>query len=513
MTLSSDERMSLRGGSLETSLLPEVEYQGLGRVAIANPGDKEDDEHFNPKASAPVLVMGFQGVIPSTADYDGFVASVDRLLGRQDRTDYDVCADIFEVAHDGTVKDQPPVESVTGRIYHGSITTPNPIIDAVRKYLNTDPNVAIQQISLFVRYPKEQAPRSPKPRSNDRGVVAFVDLDSSRIAYMKTPANLNDQYKPNQYGSLFSKAIRFLQNEPVDGNLKFDITNLDNSVTIKIDGHSFGWLHPPPALWDQLGKYTGSQKNPDSYQYPVVTIKTTSEKAEDYAPVLVTGFHSQTLGLHPVKHSISRMHFLGASVARETDAVQILWDVALESNPDLAGFKDFEGVDIWAPGWHISDPSSKTSHKIMEINNPRSHVARRGWRDFRTAFTAKHPIVTTPSTSLLVRPNFSSYRLHASDKVFAVDIMKMTLSQLMQYARTNLFPGLVSLGKKCLYMRQTTWNRASVTAVIREESTEDEWAWFVNHIVEPDITVSLESWDNQWGKYKISLRGFNWVLN
>ncbi|RYP82588.1 hypothetical protein DL770_005553 [Monosporascus sp. CRB-9-2] len=523
---STGEAMSLRGGSLETLPRPRDRRSlGLTRGAFdydpygSGQHSENEDDYDAPErqlkleaqqALVPAdassetenfTVLGYQGAVLSPRDYRCFVAAVDMLLGMKWQLDYDIYAGFFELHSDGSPKVPTAVEWVKGKVYHEEQKILSPIYDALKKYINMEPGVKIgrqaPQYAVFVHYAKEDHPSAPEPADDERGyVVNLVEGSTGNTAYMRLPGNVNAHHKPNQYSGAYAEAIRVLFPEPPKSNWTYEIqSGVTGALT---PGHSFGWLDPPPAVWERFS----------NFDKPRAIELTTTDRHTKNIPILVSGFHTYGKEYSKLENAIVED---GVQVhkndSEDRENLTKVWEAVLESNPALRDCKDLEGLDVWIPGEQFLAPDVQPG-RISRLQHPFSQIALDGWRAIVQGYDARHHHAGPDSLSIVARPVFKEYRLHPqpaarNEQWFDIDINKLTLAQFREFVQGKIFSRWKENPELCLYVVPGTWQRTQVTAAIRPETTEEEWTWIVRHIAEPDIIISLQSfWGNGWKNFE-----------
>ncbi|RYO80687.1 hypothetical protein DL766_008814 [Monosporascus sp. MC13-8B] len=523
---STGEAMSLRGGSLET--LPGLrgrqslgltrrafDYDPYGSVQHSEDEDDDDTPERQLKLEAQqalvtadassetdnFTVLGYQGAVLSPRDYRCFVAAVDLLLGMRWQLDYDIYAGFFELHSDGSPKGPTAVEWVKGKVYHEEQKSLSPIHSALKKYINMDPGVTVVQqtprYAVFVHYAKEDHPSAPEPVDDERGyVVNVVEGSTGNTAYMRLPGNVNSRHKPNQYSGAYADAIKVLFPEPPKVNWTYEIQS--RVIGAMTPGHSFGWLDPPPAVWERFSNFDKPR---------AIELKTTDRYIKN-VPILVSGFHSYGKEYSKLENAIAED---GVEVhkndSEDRKNLTKVWEAVQESNPALGDYKDLEGLDVWIPGEQFLAPDVKPG-RISKLQHPFSQIALDGWRTIVHGYDARHHHAGSDNLSIVARPVFKEYRLRPrpaahNGQWFDIDINKLTLAQFREFVQEKVFSRWKEDPELCLYMMPGTWQRTQVTAAIRPETTEEEWTWIVRHITEPDIVISLQSsWENGWKNFQ-----------
>ncbi|RYP13819.1 hypothetical protein DL765_006691 [Monosporascus sp. GIB2] len=523
---STGEAMSLRGGSLETLPGPrDRQSLGLTRRAFdydpygsGQHSENEDDDDAPERqlkleaqqalvtagASSEIdnfTVLGYQGAVLSPRDYRCFVTAVDLLLGMRWQLDYDIYAGFFELHSDGSPKGPSAVEWVKGKVYHEEQKSLSPIYSALKKYINMEPGVKVEQqaprYAVFVHYAKEDHPSAPEPVDDERGyVVNIVEGSTGNTAYMRLPGNMNSRHKPNQYSGAYAGAIKVLFPEPPKVNWTYEIkSRVTGALT---PGHSFGWLDPPPAVWESFSKF----------DKPRAIELTTTDRYTKNVPILVSGFHTYGKEHSKLENAIAED---GVQVhkndSEDRENLTKVWEAVQESNPALRDYKDLEGLDVWIPGEQFLAPDVKPG-RISKLQHPLSQLALDGWRTIVHSYDARHHHAGSDNLSIVARPVFKEYKLRPQPATrnghwFDIDINKLTLAQFREFVQEKVFSRWKEDPELCLYMVPGTWRRTQVTAAIRPETTEEEWTWIVRHITEPDIVISLQSsWKNGWKKFQ-----------
>ncbi|RYP84408.1 hypothetical protein DL769_001197 [Monosporascus sp. CRB-8-3] len=519
---STGEALSLRGGSLETFPRPrgrrplgstrgpfDYDPYGSGQHSEDEDDDEAPERQLKLEAQQALVtadassetdnftVLGYQGAVSSPRDYRSFVAAVDLLLGMKWQLDYDIFAGFFELHSDGSPKGPTAVEWVKGNVYHEEQKSPSPIYDALKKYINMEPGVKVErqapQYAVFVHYTKEDHPSAPEPIDDERGyVVNLVEGNTGNTAYMRLPGNVNARHKPNQYSGAYAEAIKVLFPEPPKSNWTYEI---QLGVTrVLTPEHSFGWLDPPPAVWERFS----------NLDKPRAILLKTADRHTKNVPILVSGFHTYGKEYNKLENAIAE----GGVQVHKNDSedrknLTKVWEAVQESNPALRDYKDLEGLDVWIPGEQFLAPDVKPG-RISGLQHPFSQIALDGWRTIVHGYDARHHHAGSHNLSIVARPVFKEYRLHPQPAArngqwLDIDINKLTLAQFREFVQGKVFSRWKENPELCLYMVPGTWQRTQVTAVIRPETTEEEWTWIVRHITEPDIMISLQSfWENRW---------------
>ncbi|RYP52347.1 hypothetical protein DL768_002458 [Monosporascus sp. mg162] len=519
---STGEAMSLRGGSLETLPRPrdrrplgltrgafDHDPYGSGQHSEGEDDDDAPERQLKSEAQQALVtadassgvdnftVLGYQGAVLSPRDYRCFVAAVDLLLGMKWQLDYDIYAGFFELHSDGSPKGPSAVEWVKGKVYHEEQKSFSPIYSALKKYINMEPGVKAErqtpQYAVFVHYAKEDHPSAPEPVEDERGyVVNLVERSTGNTAYMRLPGNVNARHKPNQYSGAYAEAIKVLFPEPPKSNWAYEIqSRVTGALT---PGHSFGWLDPPPAVWERFS----------NFDKPRAIELTTTDRYTKNIPILVSGFHAYGREYNKLENAIAED---GVQVhkndSEDRKNLTKVWEAVQESNPALRDYKDLEGLDVWIPGEQFLAPDVRPG-RISKLQHPFSQIALDGWRTIVQGYDARHHHAGSDNLSIVTRPVFKAYRLHPQPAArngqwFDIDINKSTLAQFREFVQGKVFSRWKENPELCLYMVPSTWQRTQVTAAIRPETTEEEWTWIVRHITEPDIIISLQSsWENGW---------------
>ncbi|KAK7753077.1 hypothetical protein SLS62_005027 [Diatrype stigma] len=515
-SIPPSQMASLRGGSLESldsdSLSDEErsDEDYLGMVAVVETDNDEEVADVDTSRArtgyAPFIVCGYQGLRLCDNSYPGFVNAVDQLLSFSSASDYDITLHFFALGADGvSIKEEPPVESITGKISHGPFPPPGcPITAAIIKYFNNehDPSPPFQPFALFVHYPHEASPEVAEPSTSARDVLKLYDENTTEarqpVAYVRKPFGTDINCQAHQFWNGYRNAMSVLFQGSPYNHWTFSIRT--PGVLFNIDGSSYGRLDPPTEVWDQVVKYCSSQEASRSFQVPSVHLQKvfTNEFAEhhDEIPILVADFHNHTFGLQPRRNLILPAHFQDTS--KDAESLQLFFNAAYESNPYLKGYKELAGLDIWFPSEDIFIRNSRPTRI--------SSCSKQGpidWRKYAEVLVSKGAPMGPAGASFIVRPGFSAYRVHGpSGKHFEVDLNNIGLMTFVTSVTESLFPeqsrAAPGAKKKVLYLTQTTWKRKSLSAAIRPETSQEEWKWIVRHITEPDITVALEDWDNEW---------------
>lgn len=531
-SLPPSQLASLRGGSLESidslesdSLsdgeLSDEDYLGMAAVVESDDdeeaavvklgGEKAADVDVSQARTgqAPFIVAGYQGLRLCDNTYPGLVNAVDQLLSSSSADDYDIILHVFALEADGVrIKQEPPVESITGKIYHGPVPPLNcPITAAINRYHNPnhDPSLPLQPVALFFHYAGEDFPKLAEPPTYARDVLRLYDESTTEarqpVAYARTPYHTDLNFKASQFWNDYRNAMRVLFRQAPWNHRGFSVRT--GGTTVDINGHSYGRLDPPTEVWDQVVKYRSSQKDSESFEVPSVHLQNAFSdiftQHHNEIPILVAGFYDHKFGLQPRRNLISPGYFHDAS--KDAESLQLFFNAAYESNPHLKGYKEFTSLDVWLP----SDAIFARTTRPTSISSC-SQQGPKDWRKYAEALVPQWAPMGPPGASFIIRPVFSVYRVHGpSNKLLEVDLNNMSLLRFIKSVQKSLFPEQARADPNAkgsvLYLTQTTWKRASVSAVIRAETSKEEWGWIVRHITEPDITITLETWDNEWSKY------------
>ncbi|RYP05088.1 hypothetical protein DL764_004049 [Monosporascus ibericus] len=526
---STGEAMSLRGGSLETLPRPRdrrplglikraFDYDPYGSGQDSEDEDDDDGPEGQLKLEAQqtlvtadtssetdnLRILGYQGAALSPRDYRCFVVAVDLLLGMKWQLDYDIYAGFFELHSDGSPKGPTAVEWVKGKVYREEQKSLSPIYNALKKYINMETGTKVgrhaPQYAVFVHYAKEDHPSAPEPVDDERGyVVNLVEGSTGNTAYMRLPGNVNANHKPNQYSGTYAEAIKVLFPEPPKSNWTYEIQS--GATGALTPGHSFGWLDPPPAVWERFS----------NFDKPRAIALTTSDLYTKNVPILVSGFHTYGKEYNKLENSIAEDGVqIHKNDSEDRKNLTKVWEAVQESNPALRDYKDLEGLDVWIPGEQFLVPDVKPGRISKLQQHPFSQIALDGWRTIVQGYDARHHHAGSDNLSIVARPVFKEYRLRPqptarNEQWFNIDINNLTLAQFKEFVQGNIFSRWKENPELCLYMMPGTWQRTQVTAAIRPETTDEEWTWIVRHITEPDIIISLQpfcenGWkDFQWG--------------
>ena len=484
MASKRNEFMNLRGGSLETS-----------------PPYEDSVEELKAIQPQPLFwVMGFQGIYgcPSR-HYLEFAEAAARVLSFNYSCDFDVCVHFYDTDPSGTLK------VATMHTVQGTLSLKEPPAAACPIWAELQRRLGPHgttfdgyRFATFVHYKGEKHPVTPLPNEAESlSIIKLSDFTTGSSAYMRVPEVPNNYFKQHHYSSEYFEAMRVLfPDTPL-----LDYTwwiNSKSGQKLGIKGRSFGGLDPPPQLWDRV--VNDIEENDEAEEVVMTDVGFFARPiSTDSVPILVPGFYPQHQNLKVMGLRNLRMH----NSDEDERQLQIIREALWESNPALRNFPATTGMDVWIPGEWIMR-KDKRPFKIMG-NGLR---AVEDWRIAAHTFDIR-TYDATKKACIAARPLFESYQIWKADgwKSVTLDLNNTSRAEFVKAVAENLFQGEMSPqsmwssdDRKCLYIRQTTWGRTPITAVIGPNTTEEEWSWIVRHIVEPDITVSIQRWDIKWGK-------------
>lgn len=478
--------------SLPTQELPSMKLRGG-----AAPGrmDWEFAVSNVPRTSANrVRVWGYQGSVltkPSNSLWLSFIDAVDHLLGVKDPFDYRACVEIWNLSDV-----DKPVSRTRGMIYHGRLKSPenDPIYQLVQKWFS---DAALAKThNCFVYYDKEASPLFYQPPwTRARYIVRVWDEETENMSYMRVPTKLELTHKPNQYLTEYQRAMRVL----------FPDIPHQYSLFTKgaAEGLSYGLFDPPPAVWSQI-----VEEQAKNSQLPTLSFGKIPMPPNCVA-VWIPGFHSYdtkfwTIGSPQQQLFVSWDDLLPKPKGEDHRAgLSRLLDIVATANPSASSSERRIGLDLWIPGEKFLDINNKPGRVSITKNEISVHTLFT-WRHILLGFQAHRVHAQPQPMSIVARPVFKTYRFSLRGNVgkgFILDINRedATLAVFKASVRTLLYPEYTGdRADQVLHLVQSTWGKNQVEFAIRSEMTEEDWELIVRRITEPDITVSLENWTNDW---------------
>ncbi|XDG08194.1 hypothetical protein ABKA04_007809 [Annulohypoxylon sp. FPYF3050] len=474
--------MGLRGGAEPTSRVWEI----------------EDDETAPPPQRQQIRIFGYQGTVldnPSKSLYPAFVEAVDQLLGRGrtgKKTNYGICMEIWDLTNDA---DPLRVEKTVGMVNHGSgQPSGNDTIYAtlLRFFVY---NTTGKQYSCFVHFDKEQPPSASQPYGkDDRYLVRVWDAGKQALAYMKVPEVLQSTHKPNQFSSEYLRAMRVLFPEIPHGYIQF------------VEGGpiTYGLFDPPPEIWDQVINEKSQNDVLPLLQFNMLPIP------DNQVAVWVPGVYAYDNQFSP--HSGTRgkisgmihrdyLKLTGTDVDRR--AIQFILDTVEAGNEMATKTPNFSGLEIWLPGDRFFEPQSIPQRVACDHTGISVHGLL-DWRDALSGFwLIRNESDAIIKTNMVVRPVYREYSFRAknSQNRFSTSTLidDYSLDEFKEAVRANLHPTYsATQTNQVLHLSQTTWGVNKTDFVIRSDTDEYGWKWIVRRLTEPDITVALEYWTNDW---------------
>lgn len=478
--------MGLRGGAEPTSRVWEI----------------EDDETAPPPQRQQIRIFGYQGTIldnPSKSLYPAFVEAVDQLLGRgrtEKKSNYGICMEIWDLTNEANPL---RVEKTAGMVNHGSgQPSGNDTIYAtlLRFFVY---NTTGKQYSSFVHFDKEQPPSAPHPYGNDdRYLVRVWDDGKKALAYMKVPEVLQSTHKPNQFSSEYLRAMRVLFPEIPHGYIQF---TEGGPIT-------YGLFDPPPEIWDQVINEKSQNGVLPLLQFHMLAIP------DNQVAVWVPGVYTYDNQFSPhsgTRGNISGMihrdylKLTGTDVDRR--GIQFILDTVEAGNELATKTPNFSGLEIWLPGDRFFEPQSIPQRVTCDHTGISVHGLL-DWRDALSGFwLIRNESDAITKTNMVVRPVYREYSFHAknSQNRFSTPTLidDYSLDEFKEAVRANLYPTYsATQTNQVLHLSQTTWGVNKTDFVIRSDTDEYGWKWIVRRLTEPDITVALEYWTNDWCKYQ-----------
>lgn len=499
-SLPPDTLLSLRGGTLESDLSSEEDH--LAMATLVNPEDwmkldggedtQSDEPHF--------LVLGFQGAVTCNADYLDFVRAVDRVLSFRHTYDYQISIHAYEVQPSGDIENKAPLMSATGTIFHGvAPPSTDPILKVLTTYYNQFAESAYQPAAMFVHYKGETAPSSPEPLLTDKSVVWLhdaTDVTVMNMMYMRVPENLSQHFKPNQFVNGYTNAVKNIFPRTPSRGFEYVVARSDGGGFKRMPGSSYGLLEPPRSVWNEVIQNRYKQRSSKDYISPSIYLNPILDILDESVTVLVADCYNDFSQIQPKDIT---------DVNKDQATINTIRGAVNDSNSGLRDLKPaLSAVDVWFPSAMILDPKVPP-FKIRDILTPSSQTST-DWRNAAHSIQNKFKTGLPSGPSLIVRPVFKTYTLHANGNTWTVDINQLPLLDFLNHAVQNMFPkelvSVAGLRTRCLHLTQTTWNRDTSSFVVRFETSQEEWSWIVRHITEPDITVTVQdTWDNEWSKY------------
>ncbi|KAI1407181.1 hypothetical protein F5Y13DRAFT_206607 [Hypoxylon sp. FL1857] len=492
-----------------STYLPRVRYkQELPSMKLrggAQPADVgwefEVDKDVAYRASGRrVRVWGYQGSVltkPSSSLYLSFVDAVDLLLGVAQQLDYTICVEIW-----GVNDLDHPISRTNGMIYHGRIKSPenDPIFNLLQKWF--DDAESAENHNCFVYFDKETPPPFFQPPWKlDRYIVRVWNEVSQNMTYMKAPQTLDLTYKPNQYLGEYLRAMQVLFPDAPHRYLQFTIE--------EEGGLSYGLFDPPSLVWDQVVR-----DQAENGELPTISISEIPLPTNCVA-VWIPGCHTYSTEFWSQEPSKSESVFLlwrdlkpqgGLTSPDGFDyrpGLSKLLDLATAANPSASSSRRRVGLDVWIPGERYLNINHRPS-RLNITNNEIDDQTLADWRLILHGFLGPRIHTETKPLSIVVRPVFDDYRFQArgaTRRQFTMDIngVDATLEAFKALVKSTLYTEYSGNQKdQVLHLVQSTWKANLVEFAIRIDTSEEEWQAIVRRITEPEITISLEHWTNEW---------------
>ncbi|KAI2622342.1 hypothetical protein GGR54DRAFT_638680 [Hypoxylon sp. NC1633] len=431
--------------------------------------------------SKAVWICGYQGRLQTHLRYEDFVATVDQLLGALHNYNYSICFEIWDTSTGQT----EVVDSVTGVVYHGDFVPrpDDPLVSLVQRwFLQTEET---DRYVGFVHFDKEEHPPAYAPYSGDRHIVRLWDNDG-KMAYMRVPENLQSSHKPNQFAEEYSRVMYVLYP-------KLAHQFLDFSDLTQEKGLAYGYHNPPPGVWDEI--VAQADRDP-------MLLFTEISIPINYVPVLVPGFYNYSVNFEASKTTgkLSKEDLIHDKTDNDRDGLsRFLYAVGV-AGPSKTSTRVRVGLDVWFPGEDFLDVTNGPT-RVSVLGDDNTPQTILDWRLLVHNYTYRRHDAEERPTSIVARPVWDDYEIHVkghADRHFILNVGKVTLNQFMVAVKQNLYAGYEVQNDDVLHIAQSTWRANRVDFVVKRDTTEAEWAWMVRHITEPNLEVSIESWNSDW---------------
>ncbi|KAI1089222.1 hypothetical protein F5B19DRAFT_468386 [Rostrohypoxylon terebratum] len=473
--------MGLRGGADPTSRVWEID---------------DDDEPAPDPQRQEIRVFGYQGSVladPNKNLYPAFVEAVDLLLARTDRANYRICLEIWDHT---SYDDVSRVETTADTVDHGSgQQAGNDTLHAtlLRYFVN---DTSGRRYGCFVYFDREEPPSVSLPSYlHERYLVRVWDAGNQALAYMKVPRIIQPTHKPNQFYSEYVHAMRVIFSKIPHSYLQF---TTGGQIT-------YGLFDPPPEVWNQV-----MNEQSQNGALPVLQF-TVTRVPDNQVVVWVPGVYTYDNQFSPhsgstgkVSGMIHRDYLKLTGTETDRRGIQYIYNTVEAANESTTKSPEFCGLEIWLSGQKFLDLRSKP-HLVSCDNNGISVHGLLDWRDTLNRFSImRYNSEGITKMSMVVRPIFQQYRFHASNSpnlVFPTPTLteEYSLDKFKKAVKTNLFPDYsATQTDHVLHLTQTTWGLNTTDFVIRSDTDDNGWKWILRRLTEPDVTVSLERWTNDW---------------
>ncbi|KAI1638355.1 hypothetical protein F4809DRAFT_600489 [Biscogniauxia mediterranea] len=329
----------------------------------------------------------------------------------------------------------------------------------------------------------------------NRNIVRIWDSQQASMSYMRVPEKLSvGNYQSNQYLQDYFRAMKVLYKKAPQM-----YTRPGNSAK-GVRGLSFGLLPPPASTWTDVGK--------DQAQGNMIALHLNPETVNAaIVPVLIPGFHdyvtkpSKQLGgsKYPIWKKELKINGTNADVAGLEKLVR---DVKY-TNSELQKSEGFVGIETWFPGEDFVNPHKRPRRIPLQKSSITSQSLPE-WRSMILCWKGEQAFKAIRGFSIVARPVFSEYTVRSASgsEAFKVDIGLPKLDEFKKLVREKLFASYNPEDQsQVLHVVQSTWPDAALPQfAIRHDTSQTDWNLIVRHITQPDITVSLQNWNNAWGK-------------
>ncbi|KAI0599108.1 hypothetical protein F4775DRAFT_552920 [Biscogniauxia sp. FL1348] len=437
-------------------------------------------------------IYGYQGMlaVPSLT-YDAFVSRTDQLLNQRNMYDYEIRVSVFDEKGDFITTLEQAVGTVRHLLRPGEVPPSNdPIYALLQKWFPPGkPGTA----ALFVRFVNEEDPPVFCPFLENRNIVRIWDSKQASMSYMRVPENLSlGNYQSNQYLQDYLRAMKVLYKKP-----PHMYTRPGNNAN-GVRGLSFGLLPPPVGTWTDVGN--------DQAQAKIITLYLNPEiVTENIVPVLIPGFHnyitkpSKQLG--GSKYPIWKKELKVNGTNADTAGLEKLVRDVKYTNTGLQKAESFTGIEAWFPSENFMNPHKRPRRIPLEKSSITT-LSLPEWRSLILSWRGEQAFKANRGFSIMARPVFSEYNVRSGSgpEAFKVDIGLPKLENFKKLVKEKLFTNYDSGDKsQVLHMVQSTWSDAALPQFsIRHDTSQADWNLIVRHIVQPDITVSLQDWNNAW---------------
>ncbi|KAI8964664.1 hypothetical protein F5Y11DRAFT_355524 [Daldinia sp. FL1419] len=461
-----------------------------GGAAPSNMEWEPEGDTASGSVKSPVRIFGYQGSIlvdPADSAYDSFVTAVDQLLGLRYKYNYSIRLQIWDQTGSGS----EPLAQATGMIYQkGKWPGGEDDISALVTRLFGQEN-ADRRYCGFVLFDKEELPEFFQPSSlDDRYVVRVWDEDKKNMAYMRVPNTLQQTHRPNQFSQEYLRAMRALFQKPPHQYFKFSTSEEEST---------YGLFDPPPDVWDQV-----IQDQTKNDELPLLNFSTI-DVPDDLVPVFIPGFNSYdtdfsgTSGKPPV--TTLGIDDLKLDKDDGVSGVSRLISAVNAANPFAITDQKKVGLQVWIPGndfLNTTVPGRFINLVGTEINDQTKH----DWKSAVRSYQGPRIHAQPGKINIVARPIFSTYNIHKKNQAqshFSVDLNDLKLSEFKEEVKSKIFPRYnPNLKNLVLHLVQSTWSGNGIDFVISTDTDESGWQWIVRHITEPDLTISIEYWENGW---------------